>query len=237
MLQSAPPEVLIFFSAQYFTCCCLKWHERSLHATSLKTIYKQYCEGSGQSSPQGCCPTVASLEKWKKINESFSRCFDKSWTEQSLALCIKKWWCFIPQLAAFCCLQSPSAPVGRDQWREKRLGSGCFTGRRVGMRNSDENGKKWEKGFTRHASCVSGAVWRSLWGIPVPDHHSLHQDNKPNRLSLPYHMCQTCFCSKEDQGWGAPHQQDNSWIRQIEHPGTTLSVPFPGLCVLASTTS
>lgn len=144
---------------------------------------------------------------------------------------------FIPVPSpGFRCLRSPSAPVGRDQRGEKCLGR--LLGRRVGVRNSDEKGgQEMGKGFIRHASCVSSAVWRSLWFIPVSDNHSLNQDNQPNRLSSPYHTCQTCSCGQEDQGWGASHQQDNTWMGWIEHPGTTLSVPLPGPPALASTTS
>lgn len=134
-----------------------------------------------------------------------------------------------------CCLKSPSAPVGCNQQGQKWLGLGHLLGRRTGMRNSDKKeGQEMGKGFIRHASCVSNAVWRSLWCIPVP-HHSLNEVNKPNQLCSLYLTCQTCSCGQEDQDWGGPHQQDNTCVGQ--HPGTTLSVTFPGPSALASLTS
>lgn len=166
--------------------------------------YKQYCERSGQHLLQRCGPTMAALEKWKKINESFSRCFDKSWIEQSLASCIKKnsdAFCFCLQLytSTISRLLLPAkhiCPVGRDQRGGKWLGVGHLFGRRVGVRNSDgKGGQEMGKGFIRQVSCVSGAVWRSLWCIPDPDHRNQNQDNQLHRLSLPYHTCQTCSCS------------------------------------------
>lgn len=124
-----------------------------------------------------------------------------------------------------CCLHSPSAPVGYNQQGQKWLGLGHLLGRRTGMRNSDKKeGQELGKGFIRHASCVSNAVWRSLWCIPVP-HHSLNEVNKPNQLCSLYLTCQTCSCGQEDQAWDGPHQQDNTCVGQ--HPGTTLSVLFP----------
>lgn len=133
------------------------------------------------------------------------------------------------------CLQSPSAPVGFNQEGEKILGLGDLLGRRTGMRNSDKKeGQEMGKDFIRHASCMSNAVWRSLWWIPAP-HHSLNEVSKLNQLCSLYLTCQTCSSGQEDQDGGGPHQQDNTCGGQ--HPGTTLSVSFPGPSALASISS
>lgn len=151
-MQSAPPEVLIFFSLQYFTCCCLNWHKRSLHATSLKTSYKQCCERSGQHPLQGCSLTVAALEKWKIINESFSRCFDKSWIEQSLALGIKKRRCFIPLLAALYQYHFQTFAALCPCGKGPKTGKVTRDGLHISEASQDE--KQWLKGESRlHKAC------------------------------------------------------------------------------------
>lgn len=129
----------------------------------------------------------------------------------------------------------PICPCGMQQRGEKLLELGDLLGRRTGMRNSDKKeGQEMGKGFIRHESCMSNAVWRSLWYIPVP-HHSLNEVNKPNQLCSLYLTCQTCSSVQEDQDWGGYHQQHNTCVGQ--HPGTTLSVSFPGPSALASITS
>lgn len=118
-----------------------------------------------------------------------------------------------------CCLQSPSAPVGCNQEGEKWLGLGDLLGRRTGMRSSDKKeGQEMGKVFIRHASCVSNAVWRSLWCIPVL-HHSLNDVNKPNQLCLLHLTCQTCSWSGgPGLGWSSPAKQHPCGTAPCQHP-------------------
>lgn len=129
-----------------------------------------------------------------------------------------------------CCLQSPSAPVGCHQEGEKWLGLGDLLGRRTGIKDSDKKeGQEMGKGFIRHASWVSNAVWRSLWFIPAPD-HSLNEVNKPNQLCSLHLTCQTCSSGQEDQdwGWSSPARQHLCGTAFWYHP---VSVLFQSFCI------